>query len=171
MAVGHQGGGVRIDDGAVAEPQAFHQYRPEFVVSRLEAPELCRLEAPEEGPQGVSVREIGQAQQGRDQSIVDQRLNVLDPTDASDDSEEVCQKQIRRMIRSVPIVRPADIRLQETFEAQRFAKLVKEKQSTVPGQPGGSEEKLKFSRSSGHPAESYQKGRFVQYPISRREKA
>jgi hypothetical protein len=66
--------------------------------------------------------ELGQAQKRRDQTIVNQRLGVLDPANSSYDSKEVSEKKVCGVITSVVIIRPAHVELQEMAKAQRFAK-------------------------------------------------
>jgi hypothetical protein len=59
LAVGDEGRGVRVHDGTVAEAEPREEVGPEFVVGRLQVLEVLGSEAPEEGPQGIAVREVG----------------------------------------------------------------------------------------------------------------
>lgn len=170
MPIGDESGRIGVHDGAVSQVQKWKQNGATPVVGCLEAAQVSRAEPPQEGAQGIAVREVGQAQQRGDQSVVDQRLRILDPTDSRDDGEEVCQEQVCRMIGAVMVSWLADIRLEKPPQAEGVAKLVEKAQSPEAGKARRLDEKLEFSRSFWHPAQSYLKGSFVQDLFYRRYK-
>jgi hypothetical protein len=63
-------------------------------VSRHQTAEFLGTKAPEKTPQGIAMWELGQAQKRRDQTVVNQRLGVLDPANSSYDSKEVSEKKV-----------------------------------------------------------------------------
>lgn len=71
-----QGGRVGIHGGTVAEAEPREEVGPELVVGRLQVLEVLGSEAPEEGPQGIAVREVGQPQERRQETIVYERLGI-----------------------------------------------------------------------------------------------
>ena len=99
---------------------------------------------------------------------MEERLSVLDPSNTGHDGKEMGQEQVGGMVIPISVVWPGDVSLQETSEAQRFAKLMKEEQSAIACQTGCSEEKLKFSGTFGHLAQSFHFVRFVQSQLYRR---
>ena len=92
--IGHKRGGVGVHRRAVERAQAPEEFFPKFVVRRFDVSQGLRAKTQQESPQGVSMREIVQTQQRRDQSVVDQALSVLDPTQTRHDGKDVSQKQI-----------------------------------------------------------------------------
>lgn len=68
--------------------------------------------------------EAGQAQDGWNQSIVDQTPAVLDAADASHNGKDMSQEKIGRMIVSVGVVGPVDVELEEVPHTEGFAEQV-----------------------------------------------
>jgi len=91
-------------------------------VGDLQASELCGTKAPQEAPESVAVGKVGKPEQRRDQPVVDECLGVLDASHAGHDGEQVSQQQIGGMVRPVRVRGPADVKLEEPPQAQRFAK-------------------------------------------------
>lgn len=128
--VGDQRCGIGIHNSAVEKPQAGEKLLTHSVVSGSETLKFVGTKAPKKAPQGVAVRKLRQAQKRRDQTVVNQRLGVLDPANSSHDSKEVSKKKVCGVITSVVIIGPAHVELQEVPQAQRFAKSLKQAQST-----------------------------------------
>lgn len=105
--------GIGIHNSAVEKPQAQAQLLTQSVVSSHQTAEFLQTKAPQKTPQGVAMGELGETQKRRDQTVVEQRLGVLDPANASYDSKEVSRKEVGGMITSVVITGPAHVELQE----------------------------------------------------------
>jgi hypothetical protein len=166
-SVSNQCGRVGIDNGTVKDFQTLEKLSSQSIVCRLQASQLARTETPQECSQRIAVREVGKTQNGWDQSVVKQRLGVLDAANSNDDSEQMGQKQIRRMIGPMRVVRPTHIGLQESAQSERFAKRVKKAQATIASQTRLFEAESEFPKTSGHfgvSAQTYLKSRFVQKP-------
>src|SRR5206468_11644451 len=78
--ISSEGRRIGIGGRAVEEAQATEQFRPKFVVARLQVPQGLRTETQQESSQRVTMREIVQTQQRWDQTVVAKALSVLDPT-------------------------------------------------------------------------------------------
>jgi hypothetical protein len=168
VPIGGEGRRIRIYNGAVAQAESPEQRGPELVVGAFQAVQARGAEAPEEGAQGVAMGEVRQAEQGRDEAIVDQRLGILDAPDPRDDREDVGQEEVGGVVRPVVVRGPAHVMLQEIAEPQRFAKLLKKTQTPEAGKAASLEEEMEFSWPSGHLPQIYQIGRFVEEPLSPR---
>src|SRR5439155_46850 len=109
------------------------QFRPKFVVARLQVPQGLRTETQQESSQRVPMREIVQTQQRWDQTVVDQALSVLDPTQTRHDGKHVSQKQVGGMIAPVIVVGPTNQNLQEATNLQTPASFGSLARLRLPG--------------------------------------
>jgi hypothetical protein len=162
--VGHQCRRIGIDGGAVEQAQPLGEIRPKFVVGSFEALQGLRIETQQEGPQGVAMRKVVHTEQGRDESVVNQALSVLDATQAHHNGSDMGQKHVRRMITPVIVVGPTHEGLQEAANCKSPAKGLKEAQPAKAGKPSFFEGEMEFSRAFWHIAQMYLKRTFVQRP-------
>jgi hypothetical protein len=163
--IGDQRRGIDIDDGAVAQTQAWEELLAQAVVSGHQTAQLAVTKTPEKTSHRVAVGEFGQPQKRRDQTVVNQRLSILDTSDPRHDSKQVSQKKIDWVITSRTVARPTHLMLQEVPKVERFAKLPKKNQASVPRQACGFEEKMKFSGAFPHFPKPCQNGRILESPI------
>jgi len=91
----------------------MEQFLAESVVSGHQTVELLGAKAPKKAPQSVAVRKLWQAQKRRNQTVVNQRLSVLDAANSSHHRKQVGEKKIGRMIVAVMVIGPANVELQE----------------------------------------------------------
>ena len=162
--ISHERGGIGIDGRAGQRAQAAEQFCPQFVVGRFQASQGLGAKTQQESSQRVPMREIVQAQQGRDESVVDQALSVLDPAQTRHDGKDVGQKQVGRMVSAVIVVGPVDEHLQEAPNLQTPAKCLEKTQPAEASETAFFEGKMEFPRAFGHTSQPYLKGRFVKSP-------
>jgi len=161
-------GGVGVHHRTVDRPEATQQFGSEFVVGNLKAPETPFVETPQESPEGIAVWELGQPQNGWEQSIVEEGLGIFDAAHTGRDCKDVGQKEIGRVVAPVMVRGPGHLMLEEVAESERFAKLPKKYEPTPAGQPLCIEYKMKNARPSSHPPIPYLIGRVLGRPICRR---
>jgi len=58
------------------------------------------VESPRKRPQRITVRKFGKSRDGRDKTVVQQGLSILNPADTGHDSEDARQKQVGLMAAS-----------------------------------------------------------------------
>lgn len=164
VAVNLEGCGIGIDHCAVKEPKLPEELGSEFVVRTFQTLQILQVESPKESSQGIAMRKIRKTQNRGNESIVNERLSVLDSTDPSHDGKNMSQEQVYRMIFSVLVSWPADVKLQKVPEADKFAKLSKKKKTAVSGQTLSIVCKLHGTKAFGHLSQYYHFGRFVRSP-------
>src|SRR5438552_15764889 len=111
------------------------------------------------------MRQIVQTHQRWDQTVVDQALSVLDPTQTRHDVKYLSQKQVGGMIAPVIVVGPTNQNLQEATNLQTPAECLKQTQLSEASQAAFFEGELEFPVSFGHTSKPYLKGRFVKRPF------
>lgn len=111
--VGDQRGGIGIDNGAVEKAQALEDFVTESIVGQLQTLELLWTEAPQKSSQSVAMREVGEAEDGWDQAVVNQALSALYSARASHNGKEVSKEKIHGMIVAVMVIGPTHVELQE----------------------------------------------------------
>ena len=168
VAIRDEGGGVGIHDGIVTQPQTLEQIGADTVVGGFQAGQVPWGEAPQERPERIAVRKVRQAQEWRNESVVEKRLGVLDPPDPRYNRDEVRQTQVHGMVGPRVIGRPIDMGLKEAPHPQRVAKQVEQAQTTKAGQAWLPDDKSELPQAFGHGAQVYHLGRFVQRPLYRR---
>ncbi|MBI3319119.1 MAG: hypothetical protein HYZ89_00815 [Candidatus Omnitrophica bacterium] len=168
MPVDQQGGGIGVHDGVVPQTEARQQVHAEAIVRRHQVSQRRGIEPPQERPQRIAVGEVRQPQQRGDQAVVEQRLGVLDPADPRHDGHDMGEEQIGGMIGPRGVAGPLHVGLEEPPQAQGVAKQVEQAQPAKAGQPRFLDEKSEASGTSGHLAQSYLTGSFVQSPFYRR---
>jgi len=109
----------------------MEQFLAQSVVSSYHTAQFLGAKAPKKAPQSVAVRKLWQTQKRRDQTVVDQRLSVLDASNPSYDRKQMSQKEIHRVITSMAVKWPPNLMLKEVPKIERFAKLPKKKQAPV----------------------------------------
>ena len=153
---------IGIDNRALLESQSMEEFGPEPVVRGLQTAEFLRTKTKEKASQSISMRKVVQAQQRRNQTVVNQALSVLDATDAGHNRKQVSEKKICGVIFPIVVVGPMHEGLEESPNCKTSAKQVQQAEPSEACKARFSEGKLKFSGSLGHIAQSYLKGRFVQ---------
>ena len=96
------------------------------------------------------MRNVRQSQEMRKQAVERQGLGIFHTTDPGDDGEQVRQKHVCRIELSVGVGGPVHLALEEPAKPQRFAELLENEQSAIPGNPGGVEGKMEYSWSTAH---------------------
>lgn len=130
-SISDQACGIGVDHSAVKQAESMEEFRPQFVVGRLETPEFSATKAKQKGSQRVPMWEVVQAQQRRNQSIVNQTLSVLDPADAGNDSEDVRQENVGWMVLALLVIGPLDGELKEVPNCKTATKRPEETESSI----------------------------------------
>jgi hypothetical protein len=100
--------------------------------------------------------------QWRNQTIVREGLRILHATDTSQNGNNMCQKDVGWMKSTMIVIGPLNKCLKKSANCKTATKRLEQTEPTIAREPCVFEQKLKFSRSPGHPAQMYLKGTFVQ---------
>jgi hypothetical protein len=157
-----QGRSIAIYHGAIEETQTPEHFGTEFVVGCLQVLKALLVETPQESSQCIAMGKFWQAQERRDEPIVDKRLGVFDATDTRDNCKDVCQEEIDWVIAAMMVIWPMNLMLQKVSESQKFVKLCKNDKSSPAGETCFLEEKMEFSQAFWHIPQVYQNNTFVE---------
>jgi hypothetical protein len=163
-SIGHQGGGVGVNDGTVEHIKATEEFTAQFVVSRLQAAQGLGAETQQKSSQCIAMGKIVQTQKRWNQSVVEQALSVFDASQADHNGKDMGQKQVSGMKVAVVVIGPADIGLEKPTNCKTPTKGLEKTEATKAGQAATFKGKSEFPGSFWHPAQSYLKGSFVQRP-------
>ena len=94
----------------------MEKFVAQSVVRRLKRGQPLGVETPQKVSQGAAVWKVGEAQDGWNQSVVNQTLSFLDSASTSHDGKEVSEKKIRGMVLLVGVIGPANVELQEATQ-------------------------------------------------------
>jgi hypothetical protein len=139
----------------------MEEFHPKLVVGSLYASKFSRTKTKQKASQSIPMGKVVHAQQGWNQSVVNQTLCIFDAPDASNNGKHVGKEKIDWMILTIIVVGPANGELKEVSNCKTPAKRLKQTEPPEACKSLFFEDETKFSGSFGHFSQSYPMGSFV----------